>query len=264
MKAIPGTPGDMLECRANQNFYHSPVYENIRQYAALIRGVLDQGIKSGEFRDDVTMYLVRDLIFGTIDFETVSLLGTGEVESITADLEDIMVMIRAMIQRKEAPGISPDNKAERILRAAEKVFAAKGFNKARMSEIAREAGVAEGTIYEYFTNKEDLILAIPTTRIKQYLTKIPGLFEIQSPTRKLRRFIRHHFSLFMAERTYLKVFCQVQLSRLFYESQAYKEFIPYFQVIENIIEEGRRAGVSGRRSTPGFFGTCLWALSATC
>ena len=127
----PGTSlVDTAGVPGQSEFLPQPGYENIRQYAALIQGVLDQGIRSGEFRDDVTMYLVRDLIFGTIDFETVSLLGTGEVESITADLEDI-VMIRAMIQRKEAPGISPDNKEERILRAAEKVFAAKGFNKAK-------------------------------------------------------------------------------------------------------------------------------------
>ena len=48
-------------------------------------------------------------------------------------------------------------------------------------KIAREAGVAEGTIYQYFTNKEDLILAIPTTRIKQYLTKIPGIVRDKEP-----------------------------------------------------------------------------------
>ncbi|HIA00416.1 MAG TPA: TetR/AcrR family transcriptional regulator [Myxococcales bacterium] len=49
------------------------------------------------------------------------------------------------------------DKRERILAAAVKVFAAKGFYCARVSDVAREAGVADGTIYLYFESKEDLL-----------------------------------------------------------------------------------------------------------
>jgi len=54
------------------------------------------------------------------------------------------------------PSRSTD-KRERILAAAVKVFAAKGFYCARVSDVAREAGVADGTIYLYFESKEDLL-----------------------------------------------------------------------------------------------------------
>src|SRR5688572_18005102 len=53
-----------------------------------------------------------------------------------------------------------EEKYERILQAALQVFAAKGFHEARISEIARAAGVADGTIYLYFKNKDDILLSL--------------------------------------------------------------------------------------------------------
>jgi len=52
---------------------------------------------------------------------------------------------------------------EQILRAATRVFADKGFSRATTREVAREAGVAEGTIYNYFEDKEALLMAIMDT-----------------------------------------------------------------------------------------------------
>ena len=49
---------------------------------------------------------------------------------------------------------------EQILEAATRVFAEKGFRRATTREVAREAGVSEGTIYNYFQDKDTLLLAI--------------------------------------------------------------------------------------------------------
>ncbi|HET7270935.1 MAG TPA: helix-turn-helix domain-containing protein, partial [Rubrobacter sp.] len=49
---------------------------------------------------------------------------------------------------------------EQILEAAKRVFAQKGFRRATTREVAREAGVSEGTIYNYFQDKDALLLAI--------------------------------------------------------------------------------------------------------
>ena len=54
---------------------------------------------------------------------------------------------------------SPD-KHRKIIRAATKVFAKKGFFNARISDIAKEAKVADGTIYLYFNNKFDILLSV--------------------------------------------------------------------------------------------------------
>src|SRR5260370_29428206 len=53
-----------------------------------------------------------------------------------------------------------EDKQKRILEAAVKVFARKGYFAARVSEIARKAGVADGTIYLYFRSKEDILVKL--------------------------------------------------------------------------------------------------------
>jgi TetR/AcrR family fatty acid metabolism transcriptional regulator len=51
-------------------------------------------------------------------------------------------------------------KRERILRAAIRIFSQKGYFNSKISEIARQAGVADGTIYLYFKNKDDLLISL--------------------------------------------------------------------------------------------------------
>lgn len=73
-------------------------------------------------------------------------------------------------QRREARRIQ-------ILRGAAQVFAKKGFHKATTKEIAKAAGVAEGTIYNYFNNKRELLVAmielIATQSLKNLIVNPP-------------------------------------------------------------------------------------------
>lgn len=55
----------------------------------------------------------------------------------------------------------PKSRKDRIMDAALRIFAEKSFADATISEISKEAGVSEATIYEYFGTKEDLLFAIP-------------------------------------------------------------------------------------------------------
>jgi len=57
--------------------------------------------------------------------------------------------------------VRPKTRKDRIMDAALRIFAEKSFQEATISEISREAGVSEATIYEYFGTKEDLLFAIP-------------------------------------------------------------------------------------------------------
>ena len=50
-----------------------------------------------------------------------------------------------------------ETKKERIIRTALEIFAHKGFHPATMAEIAKASGVAKGSLYNYFTSKEDLL-----------------------------------------------------------------------------------------------------------
>ena len=54
-----------------------------------------------------------------------------------------------------------ETRKEQILKAAERIFASKGYHDSTIAEIAKEAHVSEGSIYEYFETKEKLLFSIP-------------------------------------------------------------------------------------------------------
>lgn len=215
-------------------------------------------LKEGAFRADFDLRLVRDIILGTLIYETVTRLTLNEIEESVSDFEAIMSLIHAMIANRKEKGLEKINKSDSILLAAEKVFAEKGFSKAKISEIAKISGVADGTVYEYFTNKEDLLLSIPVKRLEHYLNQLQELFVIKTPFRKLRRLIKYHFSFFLTEREFLKVFLlQIQLNKRFYTSEAFKKYNSYFRVIENVIEEGKSEGVFDPQVDPRVYRNML-------
>ena len=57
------------------------------------------------------------------------------------------------------PNVTDERKSQ-IINAAEDVFTKKGFDDARMDDIAEETGLSKGTLYNYFKSKDDLIIAI--------------------------------------------------------------------------------------------------------
>src|SRR5215468_349514 len=88
------------------------------------------------------------------------------------------------------------DKRERILVAAERIFARHGFFAARVSEIAREAGVADGTIYLYFKSKDDLLISLFEDRMDQVNATVrAALASAADPVEKLRRVVHLHLSM---------------------------------------------------------------------
>src|SRR3954452_21947926 len=88
------------------------------------------------------------------------------------------------------------DKRERILAAAERIFARHGFFAARVSEIAKDAGVADGTIYLYFKSKDDLLISLFESRMEQVNRTLDGaIASAGSPIDQLRAFIREYLRL---------------------------------------------------------------------
>src|ERR1700682_266188 len=84
-------------------------------------------------------------------------------------------------------------KRERILRAAVDVFAQSGYFNAKVSEIAKAAGVADGTIYLYFDGKEDLLVTIFREHTRNYLQSLErDMATINRAEARLGVAIRHH------------------------------------------------------------------------
>ncbi len=140
---------------------------------------------------------------------------------------------------------SRNGKYEAILRAAAKVFAQSGYFNAKVSDVARTAGVADGTVYLYFKNKDDLLTSIFGWAMGEFLRRVRlELLEISDPRDKIRRFATLHFSLLEQERDIAIVF-QIELrqSTKFMEQFSTTYLAEYLQMLREIIEEGQRNGI---------------------
>ena len=77
-----------------------------------------------------------------------------------------------MTTATETESFRGTSKRERILRAAVDVFAEFGYFNAKVAQIAKSAGVADGTIYLYFDGKEDLLITIFREHTRNYLRSL--------------------------------------------------------------------------------------------
>jgi TetR/AcrR family fatty acid metabolism transcriptional regulator len=233
----------LFECRANRNFYHHSAYQSVRKYAGIPLEILLQGVERGVFRADVNMRLVRDLIFGALDWETLQTLAAPAESQGFSDISLLMEHLSAMIKVQGRSRAEDSDKSLRIVEAAERLFSVKGFKETGIKEIARMANVAEGTVYEHFKKKEDILFHIPLRRFSEHLRSLTEVFEVKTPLKKLTRFIQHHFLLLLTGREFLKTFLlDLQLNPAFYETQAFQLFQDYCRIVDEILEEGKRDG----------------------
>jgi TetR/AcrR family fatty acid metabolism transcriptional regulator len=133
-----------------------------------------------------------------------------------------------------------NNKDELIRQAAIRVFAREGFHRARMETIAHEAGVAVGTIYNYFESKKDVLLAVFEAEFEEQISFFEGLRKSGlSVPEQIAQILQGHFSL-LREKTEL---AQVLLQERFNPGEGFKEKLSNFhhkvvERIEALIQEG--------------------------
>src|SRR5712692_6782639 len=138
-----------------------------------------------------------------------------------------------------------NGKYEAILRAAIKVFAGSGFFNSKVADVAREAGVADGTVYLYFKNKDDILVSIFNYYMEEALAAgKASLAETDDPVEKLRRIVRAHLERLGRDRNLAIVF-QVELrsSTKFMEQFSATGVAEYLELIRGVIEEGQQHGV---------------------
>ncbi len=154
------------------------------------------------------------------------------------------------------------SKRERILRAAIDVFAQNGYFNAKVSEIAKAAGVADGTIYLYFDGKEDLLVTIFREHTRNYLQSLErDLSTISRPEDRIRIAIRHHLQSLGSDRS-LAVVSQVELrhSLKFMSLLSQQEVADYLGILRKIIEHGQNDGVFRRNLHPALVAKAVFGI----
>ncbi|MBC7104342.1 MAG: TetR/AcrR family transcriptional regulator, partial [Firmicutes bacterium] len=136
------------------------------------------------------------------------------------------------------------DKYQAILEAAIRVMAEYGYHNTQVARIAREAGVAEGTIYLYFKNKEDLLLSIFREKMAEFTARVRAELAGQpDPLAKLAALVRTHLLCLENDRHVARV-VQVELRT----DPAVREHVlevlrGYFELIEGVVADGIRQGI---------------------
>jgi TetR/AcrR family fatty acid metabolism transcriptional regulator len=165
-------------------------------------------------------------------------------------------------------------KYHKIIEAATKVFARKGFYKAKISEIASEARVADGTIYIYFENKDDILICLFEEQMKAVLDNmVIKISEEDDPVKKLEKFALTHLQLVEQNKNMAEIIqVEVRQSSKFMKEYRNDPFVQYLELIADIIRQGQKEGLFKKEIIPGvakraFFGALdemsrFWVLSS--
>ncbi len=131
-------------------------------------------------------------------------------------------------------------KFELILEAALKVIAENGFHGSQISKIAKEAGIADGTVYLYFKNKEDILISLFQQRLGDLVSMFnSSVRETNSAEEAIRRICEIHFTE-LEQNVNLAYVTQIELrqSSLELRKAIGLAVKPYIQLIEEILEQG--------------------------
>jgi TetR/AcrR family fatty acid metabolism transcriptional regulator len=135
-------------------------------------------------------------------------------------------------------------KRERILLAGISIFAEKGYQETKISEIAERADIANGTIYEYFKNKEDLLFSTPEVKNKEFCEQLElHLRGIDGAFNKFRKYI--WWWLYFSEEypDYAKILLmELRPQKKFRQHPAYQKVKQATDILLQIIEEGKEEG----------------------
>ncbi|MDE5412374.1 TetR family transcriptional regulator [Alkalihalobacillus sp. MEB203] len=153
-------------------------------------------------------------------------------------------LIKSCSERKNAMGKKRGPKYDQIIEAAVKVIAENGYHHAQVSKIAKEAGVADGTIYLYFKNKEDILISLFEEKMGRFVDKIQEQIEGSLTAKdKLFILIEMHFKQ-LAENRPLAIVTQLELRQSNPElrwkiNEVLKK---YLDLMDTVLTEGKESG----------------------
>lgn len=135
-------------------------------------------------------------------------------------------------------------KYRQIIDAAVVAIAENGYHQAQVSKIAKQAGVADGTIYLYFKNKEDILISLFQEKMGYFVEKIEEkIAGKQTATEKLLVMVETHFKM-LAEDHHLATVTQLELRQ---SNKALRLKINgvlkgYLSLVDRILSEGKESG----------------------
>jgi|SRR5579871_4138448 len=156
--------------------------------------------------------------------------------------------------------IRNSDKYQRILDAAVAVFAEKGFFTSRIADIADRADVADGTVYLYFKNKEEILRTAINTAFDGFMSLArTELKKLEDPAERLRRLAFLHLDAMGSNRNLAVVFqMELRQSARFLSEFSHQHMIEYLQLVREAIREGQAQGIFRREMSDKYAANCFF------
>lgn len=140
--------------------------------------------------------------------------------------------------------VASGDKRERILDAAERIFARDGFFAAKVADVAKDAGVADGTIYLYFKSKDDLLISLFESRMERVNALLGAAVAAATGARdKLMAFVRAYLAMIADQPTAAEVLTiELRQSTKFMREYSAQRFGELLRLLASVIAEGQAAG----------------------
>lgn len=157
------------------------------------------------------------------------------------------------------------NKRERIIEAAAKLFGDKGYHDTTTAEIAESAGVAAGTIYIYFSSKEELLVAVFEEFLGKHMERLQaGVDRERTAKDKLVRLLTLGLELMQDNPDSARIFLsQLRQSTKMITTVAKRSSRAYKDIIEGVLAEGARTGLCRDTNVPAATSMLFGAFQST-
>ena len=244
----------MMAQRENPEFYSSDYVKYVKLYSGLVLKNIIAGQKEGLFRADIDPRLIRNIGMGTsviTAFDSIVhecpydpnelsdeiyqlvLNATGIPANVTKNNNKLQRSERAELRRAQ------------ILKTAIKVFSSKGFSSATISEVASQANLGDATLYEYFDNKEAILLAAAESYLQNLVSDDDiNWRDLSGPEKALRKMIwRWIWQLYTCEEFSRVLILELFRSIKFYSTPGYRYLKAFQGKIQKVIQKGQKEGV---------------------
>jgi len=133
-----------------------------------------------------------------------------------------------------------EGRKDRIIEAALRIFAGKGFQEATIAEISREAEVSEPTVYEHFGTKEELLFAIPEKITRDSIEEMEKILDfIQGAEARVRAILRAYIRLYQTNPDYAALaLLQLSPNKRFRQTRAHGSIRRAAHILLDAIKEG--------------------------
>ena len=244
----------MMAQRESPDFYASKHFRHVKEFSTLLGNIVIAGQKEGRFRKDLSPRSIRNMVIGTVVF-TIFHSIVNHLPYDPNDMSDIIYRLILNATKAETPSMEGKNgdikrkqrteyRKTQIVDAATQIFSEKGFSNATIADIARKAHLGDATLYEYFDNKDAILMGIAGTYLQIFTCEAFWLTAFPKAEQFLKKMIwkviwQLYFNEDFSRVLVLDLFRNVD----FYTSPEYKDWEDLQKKIQETVEAGQKEGV---------------------